>query len=132
MNLPYYSAFEAPFYDHGSEHTGIKPARRLNNGESYTGNNLKSFLLTGHKPFEASHQYSKLLRATIRSCLQFLPKHRATLQRLKKITEQERKMHMEKDESSGELWIKINGKMEEFRVGQRYVPPLEESEDEDE
>lgn len=123
MNLPYLSA---PFFDHESEHTGLRPARRLNNGAPYNKSQLNRFLLTGHKPFEASHQYSPLLRATIRGCLNYLPKDRPNVQALKNLTEKQSRLSMEKAGDTGDLLVKLDGKMEQFRVGRAYMPLPEE------
>ncbi|KAF9692864.1 hypothetical protein EKO04_009106 [Ascochyta lentis] len=128
MNIPYYTEFEAPFFDDSSSHTGVTSARRLNDGNSYSKEQLKKFLLTGNAPFEASHQYTPQLRAVIRGCLQYLPKDRYMLKDLKKVTSMNREKHLKSKDDSGDLWIKVDGEMEGFRVGSAYVPLQEEEE----
>ncbi|KAH6625333.1 kinase-like domain-containing protein [Boeremia exigua] len=120
LNLPTYTAFTAPFFDHASEHTGLRQARRLNDGQPYTRTQLNRFLLTGHRPFEAPMAYSKLLRSTVRACLQYMPADRVGVRELKKITEMARAKALA-EEGEGALWVGVDGGMERYRVGAAFV-----------
>ena len=122
MNLPHYTEYVAPFYDDAASHTGVSKFRRLNNGQAYSAVELNKFLMTGDTPFEASAQYSVQLKQAIRKCLQYHPKQRIKIQALKTFTAEYRAKHMAKDESSGELVVKFENRMEGFRVGRAHLP----------
>jgi hypothetical protein len=138
MNLPYNIDYVAPFYDDSASSTGKTPARRLNNGKPYSLTDMNKYLLTGDTPFEASGQYSDMLKTTIRECLQYHPRFRPKIEDLKMTTERYRREYMEEDkasddlideeedEASEDLIVKVEGTMNNFKVGGRYPPPGEQ------
>ncbi|KAJ4317772.1 hypothetical protein N0V94_004770 [Neodidymelliopsis sp. IMI 364377] len=138
MNLPYDSDYVAPFYDDSASSAGKTPARRLNNGKPYALTDLDRYLLTGDKPYEASGQYSDKLKTTIRQCLQYHPRFRPKIEDLKVTTETYRRNIMEEDEDSEKpmvnkededpetLIVKVEGSMNDFKVGGGYPPRREQ------
>ena len=72
--------------------------------------------MTGIMPFEAAGQYSKALIKAVRSCLPHHQRERIKLGKLKKITQANRELHMNKEGASG-LIVRIKGEMERFQVG---------------
>jgi hypothetical protein len=120
INLPFNVGFKAPFFEE-TDNYGDFTNRRLNNGRPYLTSDLDEFLLTGIAPFEAPARYSETLRETIRSCLRYMPGDRVGIEQLKEITDWERGRHMA-DEDTGNLRVYIDGEMEQFRIGNNYVP----------
>lgn len=132
MQLPLDNRYEAPFFDHETKDYLQNGGRRLNSGEPYTAEQLEGCLLTGHVPFEAAAQYSKPLKDTIRDCLHYDPRARTPIQDLKELTASYREEYSARPESKQDpLVIKLDEKMDRFRIGQRYSPLSEEDDEEE-
>lgn len=120
MNIPFKEGLTAPFFEETDEQ-GELTYRKLNNGRVYPGSDLDDFLLTGSAPFEAAGRYSEELRDLIRRCLQYRPEDRIGIEQLKVDTDFE-----SGKDRTGDLQVYIDEEMEQFEIGNNYVPEEEE------
>ena len=127
MNIPFKEGLTAPFFEETDEQ-GDLTYRKLNNGRWYPESDLDDFLLTGNAPFEAAGRYSEELRRMIRRCLRYMPEDRTGIEELKRNTDFGSGLHMAGDDT-GDLRVYIDGEMEQFRIGNNYVPEEEREED---
>lgn len=123
MNLSgQWGNFDAPFFDDTGSNSIRQIGRKLVNGQPYDAAHLQLFVLTGDTPFEAPSQYSKELKEAIRRCLDYHPQERIALEELKRVTEKNRKASLEHEDMAGELAVRYDGRMDGFKVGDRYIP----------
>ena len=126
MNIPFKEGLTAPFFEETDEQAELT-YRKLNNGRPYPSSDLDDFLLTGDAPFEAAGRYSGELKRMIRRCLRYRPEDRIGIEELKGHTDFESGKHMAGDDT-WDLRVYIDEEMEQFRIGNNYVPE-EERED---